>query len=147
MSINSRHPFRSKLKGKHSTGKEFQGIALSGIGILIISSYGDREITQPNRIMSGPPLRISRWNQFGQLRWLSTNIISIAKGAHSSVNSYEPRVQERVKWRSNRPTKLFLQLIQYIQIAAGSTSPHMTTIFNGRPSGIFIEIKSNFRSK
>ena len=38
------------------------------IGILIISSYGDREITQPNRIMSGPLLRISSWNQFGQLR-------------------------------------------------------------------------------
>lgn len=115
------------------------------IGILIISSYGDREITQPNRIMSGPPLRISRWNQFGQLRWLSTNVISRVCIQVSIAMSQG--FKRGCKWRSNRPTKLFLQLIQYIQIAAGSTSPHMTTIFNGRPSGIFIEIKSNFRSK
>ena len=95
--------------------------------------------------MSGPPLRISRWNQFGQLRWLSTNVISRVCIQVSIAMSQG--FKRGCKWRSNRPTKLFLQLIQYIQIAAGSTSPHMTTIFNGRPSGIFIEIKSNFRSK
>ena len=38
------------------------------IDILVTSKNSDREIMQFIRIMSGPPSRIKKWNQFCQLR-------------------------------------------------------------------------------
>ena len=35
--------------------------------------------------------------------------------------------------------------MEHIQVAIGSTSPDMTTVFNLRPYGRFIEIKSGLK--
>ena len=51
------------------------------------------------------------------------------------------------KWRTNNPKYPFLQLIQYIHIATGSTSPDMATVFHAKWYDIFIKIKSSLRRK
>ena len=51
------------------------------------------------------------------------------------------------KWRTNNPTYPFFQLIQQFQVASRRTRPDMTTVFHVKPSGAFIEIKSNLRRK
>ena len=38
------------------------------IDILVASRNGDRKIMESVRIMSRPPLRIRKWNQFNQFR-------------------------------------------------------------------------------
>ena len=60
-------PFRSKVKGKHSIGREFQSLAVRGkkllTDILVISRNGDRKTSQSIRITSRPNSRIRKWNQ------------------------------------------------------------------------------------
>ena len=77
-------PLRSSLKGKHSTGREFQSLACArketvDTGILVTSRNVDRKIMQPIRITSRPPSRIRKWNQSSQFRWTSSKVILIEK--------------------------------------------------------------------
>ena len=73
-------PYRLKAKGKHFTGREFQGLAVRGkkllkIDILVTSRNGDRQIMQTIRIMSRPPSRTRKWNQLSQFWRISTKVI------------------------------------------------------------------------
>ena len=51
-------------------------------------------------------------------------------------------LQKDCKSRTNSPTYSFQQLIQHVQVAIDATSPDMTTIFNARLYGRFIEIRA-----
>ena len=49
-------------------------------------------------------------------------------------------IKKDCKSRANSPTYSFQQLIQHVQVAIGATSPDMTTVFNTRLYGRFIEM-------
>ena len=73
-------PFRSKVKEKHCTVKEFQGLNVWGKNCWHWDPYninGDTWIMQPIRITRGPRTRIRKWSQFNQFR--STKVIPIKK--------------------------------------------------------------------
>ena len=63
---------KSKVKGKHSIGREFQSLASCAgketvdIDILVTSRNGDRKVMQSITITSRPPTRKRKWNQLSQ---------------------------------------------------------------------------------
>ena len=117
------NPFRSQVTGKHSAHNEFHNLFAKketvGLNILRTSRNGDRKIFQTIRIGSRPPTR---------------------KGS--------PTVFKRSsKCRINSPTYPFMQLVQHIQVATRSINPTMTTVFQVRSYGRFVERKSKVRRK
>ena len=63
---------KSKVKGKHSIGREFQSLGSCAgketvdIDILVTSRNGDRKVMQSITITSRPPTRKRKWNQLSQ---------------------------------------------------------------------------------
>ena len=76
---------KSKVKGKHSIGREFQSLASCAgketvdIDILVTSRNGDRKVMQSITITSRPPTRKRKWNQLNQFWRTSTKVIPTEK--------------------------------------------------------------------
>ena len=61
-------PLRLYAKGKHSA---------NDADAIVTSMNGDRKIMQPIKITSWSAMRKRQWDQFSQIIWTSTKVISI----------------------------------------------------------------------
>ena len=118
---SSKMSFNSRLKTTKITGqrKAFyrQRIPESScarketidIDILITSRNGDRKIMRSIRIMSIPPSRKSKWNQFSHFWKTSTKVIPIEKTLAGNILMMNQGFKRSRKWRTNSPAYFFLQ--------------------------------------
>ena len=76
-------PLRSKVRGKHSIGKELQSSYTKketvDIDILATFRNGDRKFIQSIRITSRPSSRKKKWDQLSKFWRTSTKVIPIEK--------------------------------------------------------------------